>query len=53
MAYWMVPGVLSVSKDMDRNSAVNLVNMEINKLGGVTGQPFKDSKKKLMHQLIY
>ena len=47
MAYWMVPGVLSVSKDMDRNSAVNLVNMEINKLGGVTGQPFKDSKKRV------
>lgn len=47
IAYWMVPGVLSVSKDMDRNSAVNLVNMEIDKLGGVTGEPFKDSKTRI------
>ena len=47
MAYWMVPGVLSVSKDMDRNSAVNLVNMEIDKLGGLTGKPFTDSKKRI------
>ena len=46
IAYWMVPGVLSVSKDMDRNSAVNLVNMEIDKLGGLTGKPFKDSQKR-------
>ena len=47
IAYWMVPGVLAVSKDMDRKSAVNLVNMEIDKLGGETGKPFKDSKKRI------
>lgn len=47
IAYWMVPGVLSVSKEVDRNSAVNLVNMEIDKLGGVTGKPFKDSKTRI------
>jgi len=47
IAYWMVPGVLSVSKDMDRKSSVNLVNMEIDKLGGLSGKPYKDSQKRI------
>ena len=47
MAYWMVPGVLSVSKGMDKKSSVNLVNMEINKFGGITNEPFKDSNKRV------
>ncbi len=46
-AYWMVPGVLSVSKGIDRNSSVALVNREIDKIGGITNEPYKDSSKML------
>ena len=45
MAYWMVPGVLSVSQGIDRNSSIDLVNLEINKIGGLTKEPYKDSNK--------
>ncbi len=47
IAYWAVPGVLSVSKEMDRETSVNLINLEINKLGGLTNQPYKDSSLKI------
>jgi hypothetical protein len=45
MAYWMTPGVLSVSRGLDRKSAINFINMEIEKSGGLTGDTYKDSKK--------
>ncbi len=51
MAYWMVPGVLSVSKGIDRKSSVDLVNLEIEKLGGLTNEPFKDSEKRVNSSL--
>ena len=47
VAYWMVPGVLNVSQGMDRKSSVNFVNSEIDKLGGITNEPFKDSSKRI------
>ena len=47
VAYWMIPGVLSVSKEMDRKSSVNLVKSEIDKFGGITNEPFKDSNKRI------
>lgn len=47
MAYWMVPGVLSVSKGIDRDSSVNIVNLKIEELGGLTNEPFKDSEKRV------
>ncbi len=47
IAYWMVPGVLSVSKGMDRKSAVNFVNKELDKFGGITNEPYKDSNNKI------
>jgi len=47
IAYWMVPGVLTVSQGMDRKSSVNFVNSEIDKLGGITNEPFKDSSKRI------
>jgi len=44
-AYWMVPGVLSVDNNYDRESAIIYVNSEIEKLGGLSGDPYKNSKK--------
>jgi 4-amino-4-deoxy-L-arabinose transferase-like glycosyltransferase len=43
-AYWMVPGVLTLSQNLDRESSVDFVKKEINKNGGLTGHPYKDSK---------
>jgi len=47
VAYWMVPGVLSISQNLDRKSSVDFVNREINKIGGLTNSPYKDSKTML------
>ena len=44
MAYWMVPGLLSVSKDMDRVSSIDYVNSRINNEGGLKGKSYIDSK---------
>jgi 4-amino-4-deoxy-L-arabinose transferase-like glycosyltransferase len=44
VAYWMVPGVLTLSQKLDRESSVDLVKKEINKNGGLTDNPYKDSK---------
>ena len=43
-AYWMVPGVLLFTKGLNRESAVNYVNAEIDKVGGLKGNSYKDSK---------
>ena len=43
----MVPGVLSISNDIDRELAVNHVNSEIEKSGGLGEDPYKNSKKML------
>ena len=43
-AYWMVPGVLTISQNLDRKSSVALVNKKIEENGGLTGSPYKDSK---------
>jgi hypothetical protein len=40
----MVPGVLTLSQNLDRESSVDFVKKEINKNGGLTGHPYKDSK---------
>jgi len=47
VAYWMVPGVLSVSQGLDRESSIDYVKSEINKVGGLTNEPYKDSSKKI------
>ena len=44
VAYWMVPGVLSLSQNLDRKLSIDFVNKEINKNGGLTDNPYKDSK---------
>ena len=44
VAYWMVPGLLSVSKDMDRVSSIDYVNSRINNEGGLKGKSYIDSK---------
>jgi len=51
VAYWMVPGVLSISQGMDRESSVKLVNEEIAKLGGVLNEPYKDSNIRIRASL--
>ena len=43
-AYWMVPGVLTLSQNLDRESSVDFVKKEIKKNGGLTGNPYQDSK---------
>jgi 4-amino-4-deoxy-L-arabinose transferase-like glycosyltransferase len=43
-AYWMVPGVLTISQNLDRKSSVALVNKKIEENGGLTASPYKDSK---------
>lgn len=45
VAYWMVPSILSLSKGMDRSSALDYVNSEITKAGGLVGESYKDSNK--------
>ena len=54
-SYWMVPGVLSVSKGLDREASINFVNKEIAKYGGLTGDNYKDSKHmlKVSKDIIY
>ena len=44
IAYWMVPGVLTLSQNLDRKSSVDLVNKEIYENGGLTDNPYKNSK---------
>ena len=44
VAYWMVPGILLFTKGLNRESAVNYVNTEIDKAGGLKGNSYKDSK---------
>ena len=44
VAYWMVPGVLLFTKGFNRESALNYVNTEIDKVGGLNGDSYKDSK---------
>jgi len=44
VAYWMIPGILSISKDMDRSTSLNYVKSRINKAGGLTGKTYLDSK---------
>jgi len=51
VAYWMVPGVLSISQGLDRESSVKLVNEEIVKLGGVLNEPYKDSNIRIRASL--
>jgi hypothetical protein len=44
LAYWMIPGLLSVSKGMDRSASIDYVNSRINTEGGLTGKRYIDSK---------
>ncbi len=44
LAYWVVPGLLSVSKGMDRASSIDYVNTRINNEGGLNGKSYTDSK---------
>ena len=44
VAYWMVPGVLTLSQNLDRKSSVDFVNKKIDENGGLTDNPYKDSK---------
>jgi len=43
-AYWMIPGVLTISQNLDRKSSLDLINKKIEENGGLTGSPYKDSK---------
>ena len=44
VAYWIVPGVLNISKNMDRNSAIKYINKRINSEEKLTGKNYTDSK---------
>ena len=44
-AYWMVPGVLSLNNNYNRQEAVAYINERIANKGGLEGIPYKDSKK--------
>ena len=44
-AYWMVPGVLSLSEKYTREEAIAYINHRVDKEGGLKGDPYKDSKK--------
>ena len=44
-AYWMVPGVLSLNNNYNRQEAVAYINERIANKGGLEGTPYKDSKK--------
>ena len=44
IAYWMIPGILSVSEGMDRSSSLKYVKSRINKEGGLKGNSYLDSK---------
>ena len=45
MAYWMVPGVLSISNKYDREHAIKLVNSKLDMEEGLTGNAYQDSRK--------
>jgi len=44
-AYWIVPGVLSLSKNYNRQEAITYIKERINNEGGLKGEPYGDSKK--------
>ena len=42
-AYWMVPGVLAISNNLDRDASIKLINSKIKEKGGLTNNAYKDS----------
>ena len=42
-AYWMVPGVLAISSNLDRDTSIKLINSKIEEKGGLTNNAYKDS----------
>ncbi len=46
-AYWIVPGILNISKNMDRSSAIKYINMRIDNEERLIGNNYKDSKTML------
>ncbi len=43
-AYWMTPGILQISMNMDRNSALQYINERIKNEESLTGKNYADSK---------
>ena len=46
LSYWFVPNVLAVSKGYDREKSIGIINDKIDSLGGLTDDPYKNSKIK-------
>ncbi len=45
LAYWMVPGILSINDKFNRKEAITYMNLKIQEKGGLTNKPYADSKK--------
>ena len=46
LSHWFVPNVLAVSRGYDREESIEIINDEINSLGGLTDNPYNNSKIK-------
>ena len=46
LSHWFVPNVLAVSKGYEREKSIGIINDEINSLGGLTDNPYNNSKIK-------
>jgi 4-amino-4-deoxy-L-arabinose transferase-like glycosyltransferase len=44
-AYWVVPGILSMNDNFNREQSIEYMNLRIQKKGGTTNKPYVDSKK--------
>lgn len=44
-AYWIVPGILSISDKFNRQQSIEYMNIRIQEKGGLTNKPYADSKK--------
>jgi len=47
VAYWMVPGVLSINENYNRQKAIEYIKGRVDSEGGLMGQPYRDSNKLL------
>jgi len=46
LSHWFVPNVLAVSKSYDREKSIGIINDKIDSLGGLTDDPYQNSKIK-------
>ena len=44
LSYWFLPNILSISKGYDREKSLKIINERINSKGGLTKNPYQNSK---------